>query len=114
MYLAVGFLELHQVAAPDVAPVLAGEEAAQQVECEGVAVHFAAGGEEFGVVSHDFRRAGAFGTGMMEQRGTGFFGEVSEVHTEHAAPRRAFTPLEIGEVGERFARGDEAQGLIES
>ena len=53
----------------DVAAVRAGAEAAQQVECEGVVVHFAAGGEEFGVI---------------EQRGAGF-------------------------VGERVARGDEAE-----
>ena len=50
----------------------------------------------------------------MEQRGTGFFGEVAEVHAEDAAPRGVRVALEIGEVGERFARGDEAQSLVES
>ncbi len=114
LFVAVGFLEFHQVAAADVAAVRAGEEAAQQVEREGVAVHFAAGCEEFGVVGFDFRRAGSFGAGVMEQRGAGFFGEVAEVHVEHAAPCGVWAALEIGEVGERFARGDEAQGLVGS
>jgi len=78
LFFAVGFLELHQVAAANVAAVRAGEEAAQQEEREGVTVHFAAGGEKFRVVVLDFRRADSFGTGVMEQCGFGFFGEVAK------------------------------------
>ena len=70
MHVAVGFLEFHQVAAADVAAVCASEETAQQVEREGVAVDFAAGGEEFLVVGFDFRRTGPVGAGVMEQCGT--------------------------------------------
>ena len=111
LFLAVGFLEFHQVTAADVAAVRTGEEAAQQVEGEGVAVHFAAGGEEFGVVGLDFRGAGPVGVGVMEQRGAGFFGEIAEVHAEHAAPCGVGVALEIGEIGERFARDDEAEAI---
>ena len=59
----------------------------------------------------DFRRAGSFGAGVMEQRGAGFVGEVAEVHTEHAAPRRTFATLEVGEIGERFACRHQTQAI---
>ena len=74
-------------------------------------VDFAAGGEEFLVVGFDFSRPGPVGTGVMEQRGTGFVGEVAEVHVEDAAPRRAFAALKITEVGERFSRGGKAETM---
>ena len=62
-------------------------EAARQIQREGGAVHFAAGGEEFLVVGFDFRRAGPVGAGVMEQRGAGFIGEVTKINAENAAPR---------------------------
>jgi hypothetical protein len=43
-----------------------GEEAAQQIEREGVAVHFAAGDEEFLVVRFNRRRTNLISTGVME------------------------------------------------
>src|SRR5437870_3426408 len=108
----IGFLKMRQTSAADVTAVRAREEAAQEVECEGMAVYFTAGGEEFGVVGHDFRRAGPFGTGVMQERGTGFLGEVAQVHTEHAAPRSAQAAFEFAEVCERFPGGDEAEAAV--
>jgi hypothetical protein len=68
------------------ASIPASEEAPEQVEREGVAVHFPADGEEFLVVRLDFRRAGPFGASVMEQCGTGFIGEVSGIHADPREP----------------------------
>ena len=49
-----------------------GRGSGPEVEREGMAIYFAAGGEKFGVIGLDFCCAGTFGAGVMEQRGAGF------------------------------------------
>ena len=112
MFLAVGFIELNQIAAADVATMGASEKAAEQIERERMTVHFAAGDEKFPVIRLDLRRASPDRTDMMQQCGSGLLGEVAKVHSENAAPRGRGPPLQIGKIGEGLACGNKTEGVV--